>query len=456
LLDARLPVGATPEHCRLKEDSFMRRLTWVALLAVLVAPAMFATGSSEDLAGQEIVVFTWDVAGPETSMVIQYVPEFTKATGIKVNYSAMGFGDVATKAATIFAAGSDAVDVIATWKSTINQFGAPGYLTDITDLLPKGYADGMTTALNSFKYKGRILGMPVMQSFRFFYYNKKLFKDAGLDPEKPPKTWAEAMQMAKTLTRDTNGDGKIDQWGMLPTGIGDADNSVMDFQLLYYLCGGGPLFDANDAPTFNSPAGVKALKTYKDMFDLGVVDPASWTIDTGNDRRARYIQGVTAMVIEWPATWKTVNNAAASKVKGDIGIAVMPMIDQPASISGDEGLSISKFSKKQKAALEFLKYLTSPAVNKDSVLRLGWLPVQKSVAADNDVRANPNLLPMLKVADEQNKYFMDRFAAPYSSEVEKEALGVALVKAVKGEMSPEEALKWAEAKSKEIVASYKK
>jgi ABC-type glycerol-3-phosphate transport system substrate-binding protein len=189
---------------------------------------------------------------------------------------------------------------------------------------------------------------------------------------------------------------------------------------------------------------------------MGVVDPASWTIDTGNDRRARYIQGVTAMVIEWPATWKTVNQAAASKVKGDIGIATMPIIDQVASISGDEGLSISKFSKKQKAALEFLKYLTSPAVNKDSVLRLGWLPVQKSVAADPDVRSNPNLLPMLKVADEQNKFFMDRFAAPYSSEVEKESLGVAILKAVKGEMSIEEALKWAEAKSKEIVASYKK
>jgi hypothetical protein len=60
------------------------------------------------------------------------------------------------------------------------------------------------------------------------------------------------------------------------------------------------------------------------------------------------------------------------------------------------------------------------------------------------------------VAEVQNKSFIDRFATPYSAEVEKEALGIAILRAVKGEISPEEALKWAEAKSKDIVASYKK
>jgi multiple sugar transport system substrate-binding protein len=434
----------------------MRRLAWIALLAILVAPEVFAGGTAETLSGQEIVVFSWDVDKAESSLVIQHIPEFTKRTGIKVSHTAMAFGDVATKAATLFAAASDAVDVIATWKGMINQFAAPGYLEDITAALPAGYVDGMTSAVNSFKFKDRVYGVPYFQSFRFFFYNKKLFKEAGLDPDKPPTTWAEAARMAKATTKDVNGDGKIDQWGILPTGIGDADNSVMDFQLIYYLCGGGPLFDAGDAPTFNSPAGLKALKFYKELFDMNVVDPASWTIDSGNDRRARYVQGVTAMVIEWPATWTAATKGAASKIKDDVAVAPMPALDQMASISGDEGLSISAFSRKKKAALEFLKFISSPEINKENTLRVGWLPMQKSVAADPDVRANPSLLPMLKVADEQNKHFMDRFAAPYSSEVEKEALGVAIVKAVKGEMTPEEALKWAETRSKEIVATYKK
>jgi ABC-type glycerol-3-phosphate transport system substrate-binding protein len=434
----------------------MRRLVWIAVLAVLVAPAVFATGKTEALAGQEIVVFTWDVDKPDVSLVITHMPEFTKRTGIKVSQTAMSLGDVATKAATIFAAASDAVDVIATWKGTINQFGAPGYLEDITAQLPPGYAEGMTGAVESFKYKGRLYGVPYFQSFRFFYYNKKLFKEAGFDPEKPPATWAEAAKIAVATTKDLNGDGKLDQWGLLPTGIGDADNSVMDFQLIYYLCGGGPLFDDNDVPTFNSPAGIKALNFYTQLFKLNVVDPASWTIDSGNDRRNRFIQGVTAMVIEWPALWTLGTKGAASKIKDDLAIAPMPAFDQIASISGDEGLSISAFSRKKKAALEFLKFISSPEIDKENTLRVGWLPMQKATAADPQVRGNPTLLPMLKVAEVQNKYFMGRFAAPYSSEVEKEALGVAILRAVKGEISPEEALKWAEAKSKEIVASYKK
>ena len=216
------------------------------------------------------------------------------------------------------------------------------------------------------------------------------------------------------------------------------------------------LFDENDVATFNSPAGLKALKFYKSLYDLGVIDPASWTIGSGTDRRNRYIQGVTAMVIEWPALWTLATKSEASKIKSDVAICPMPAIDRIASISGDEGLSVSAFSGKKKAALEFIKFISSQAVNKENTLRVGWLPVQKSVAADPQVRANPTLLPMLTVAEEQNKYFMERFATPYGTEVTNEALGVAIVKAVKGEMTPEDALKWAADKSKDIVATYKK
>jgi multiple sugar transport system substrate-binding protein len=451
-----MPTMARQRPKSLKEEHGMRRFAWLAIFAVLVSPALFAGGGAESTAGQEIVVFSWDVDKPEVSLIAAHIPEFTKQTGIKVNHTMMSLGDLATKAATLFAAGSDAADVIATWKGTINQFVPPGFLEDITDKLPAGYADGMSGAINSFKFKNKVYGVPYFQSFRFFYYNKKLFKDAGFDPEKPPATWPEAMKIALATTKDVNGDGKLDQWGLLPTGIGDADNSVMDFQLMYYLCGGGSLFDENDVPTFNSPAGLKALKFYKELFETNVVDPASWTIDSGNDRRNRFIQGVTAMVIEWPALWTLATTSAASKIKSDIAIAPMPALDRVASISGDEGLSVSAFSRKKKAAVDFLKFISSPAVDKENTLRVGWLPVQKSTAADPAVRANPKLLPMLNVADIQNKSFIDRFATPYSAEVEKEALGIAILRAVKGEISPEEALKWAEAKSKDIVASYKK
>ncbi len=55
--------------------------------------------------------------------------------------------------------------------------------------------------------------MPVLQSVVTYIYNVDLFKKAGLDPKAPPETWAELEEAARKLTCDTDGDGKIDQWG---------------------------------------------------------------------------------------------------------------------------------------------------------------------------------------------------------------------------------------------------
>jgi len=436
----------------------MRKTVLFVAVALLVAALSFSAAQqekSEGLAGTEIVVLTWESGNPESSMIGVHLPGFEAKTGIKVNFTTMGFGDLHTRLATLFASKSDAIDVSAVWKGSVMRFAAPGYLYDITDDLDAGFADGMTAALNSFKYQDRIYGLPYMQSFRMFYQNKRLFREAGLDPNKAPATWDEMTAAAEATTRDTNGDGKLDQWGLLPTGIGDADNSVQDFELLFYLSGGSSLFDNGDNPTFNSAAGKKALTLYKELFDAGVVDPASWTIDSGGDRRARWIQGQTAMVFEWPSLWKLANSSDSSKVKGEVGLAPMPKIERIAGIGGDEGLAISAFSKKKAAGLELLKYISSTEINKENTLRVGWLPVQKSLLEDPDIRKNEVLAPMIDVAMVQNQYYMDRFAAPYSNEVANEALGLAIVDAVNGKRPIPDALAWAEQKSKEIVAKYK-
>lgn len=423
---------------------------------ILISCIAFVSGQSvaEDAAQKEIVLLTWQSGDPETSLIDVHLGEFESRTGINVNHTTMGFADLHTRIATLFASKSDAIDVFAAWKGTIQGFAKPGYIYDITDDLESEFIDGFTAALSSFIFNDRIYGLPYMQSFRMFYYNKELFAKAGFDPDKPPKTWDEVLTIAKATTIDSNGDGTVDNWGLLPTGIGDADNSVMDFALLYYLCGGGSLFDAENNPTFNSPAGEKALNTYKALYDADVIDPASWTIDSGNDRRARFIQGVTAMTIEWPSLWNKANNSAESKIQGKIGIAPIPAIDQIAGIGGDEGLAISAFSKNKASGLELLKFISGEEINRENTLRVGWLPVQKSLMEDPEVVNHPALKEMIKVALVQNQHFMARFATPYSNEVSNEALGVAIVDAVNGKISTSEALAMAEKLSKEIVAKY--
>ncbi|MFP4385412.1 MAG: ABC transporter substrate-binding protein [Spirochaetia bacterium] len=437
----------------------MKKYLCSILFLLMLGLPLFAMGGGEEesdtIEGSEIVVLSWESDNPQTSTVKAHLPAFEEQTGVKVNFTTMGFGDLHTRMATLFASKSDAVDVAAVWKGSVQRFAAPGYLYDISDDVSEDYVEGLTAAVDSFRYEDGLYGLPYFMSFRMFYYNKAIFRDAGLDPDNPPETWEELVAAAKATTKDTTGNGKVDQWGLLPTGIGDADNSVMDFQMLYYLSGGDGLFDENDNPTFNSPAGVKALTLYKELYEAEVVDPASWTIDSGGDRRARWMQGHTAMVFEWPSLWKQANTLESSKVKGDVGIAPMPKIERIAGISGDEGLAVSAFSKNKKAGVALLKFISSTEINKENTLRVGWMPTQVSLLTDPDIQDDPSLAPMMKVASVQNRYYMDRFAAPYSNEVSNEALGVAIVNAVEGSMGIEEALEWAEEKSKEIVASYK-
>ena len=71
------------------------------------------------------------------------------------------------------------------------------------------------------------------------YYNTKMFKEAGI--EKAATTWDEFVADAKKLTKDTNGDGKPDQWGFTAAGASVSANSHQAF--IRGLQNGGTLFD---------------------------------------------------------------------------------------------------------------------------------------------------------------------------------------------------------------------
>ncbi|RKX51948.1 MAG: hypothetical protein DRP30_07105, partial [Thermotoga sp.] len=64
------------------------------------------------------------------------------------------------------------------------------------------------------KYKGKICAIPYNISTPVLIYNKKLMKEAGLDPNHPPQTWDELLEYAKKITKDLNGDGEPDVWGL--------------------------------------------------------------------------------------------------------------------------------------------------------------------------------------------------------------------------------------------------
>lgn len=427
------------------------RIGLVLVVIALISSISIASASTaKRFAGTKLVVLSANDGLPEARIISPYIPEFEKETGIKVEWVEMAIGPLHSKLATLFAARSSEADVVWTGAAWTAEFGSAGYLQDITDWIEPELRSDLNPAMVAVTYKDRIYGLPKFLSIRNFLYNKRIFKECGLDPEEPPRTWGEFVEAAKKCTKDTDGDGKIDQWGVLNQ-YGREDSCVITYQEILILAG-GTMFDKDDRPAFGDPEGVLALKKLQELHELGVVDPASFGIASGTDKRTHFIQGKTAMEFGWAADYTLSNNPAVSKVVGEIGFALAPAITGEGGVmDGSEGYAISKFSKNKEAAYEFLKFIVRKEVQEDMCRRTGWMPVRASVFSSPTLReANP----LVEHVEKQMTQRVYRFAAPYAEEVIN-MFGNEILKVVKLEKDAERAIEDGVKTASEIVKRYR-
>ncbi|QQO07897.1 ABC transporter substrate-binding protein [Breznakiella homolactica] len=190
----------------------MKKTICALLALLLVCSAAFAGGSSEPAAA----------GGPVTIKVANYAllesgyEAFWK--GIKTNFEAQNpgitiewvtapYGEIMNQVINM-AGGGDKVDVIFGEIDWVPGLEDAGLAAPITDILPQEFInDFYPDVINSFKINGKAYGIPLYISPYVLYYNKELFRQAGLDPNKPPATYDEMLAMAEKLSqlKDSNG-----------------------------------------------------------------------------------------------------------------------------------------------------------------------------------------------------------------------------------------------------------
>jgi multiple sugar transport system substrate-binding protein len=417
-------------------------LTVIALAASLVPGALAA----RPFEGVRLVILSASDGAPGYKIISPYIPQFEQETGAKVEFTEMSQDALHAKMATVLAARSADVDLFWTWSGFTAEFAYGGLFKDMSDKLSQAELDDLVPgAMEAVSYKTRVYGLPKFFSIRSFYYNKRMFAAAGLDPTRAPRTWDEFVEAAKKTTNAREG-----RWGVLHD-YGSNNSLLINFQEHLVLTG-GRLFDNNDNILFNNELGVEALQRVVDLNKLGVVDPASFGIGEGPVKRARWIKGNNAMEWGWAADYNMSLDPSISSIVDQVAVGLIPGIRvRSAALTGSEGYALSTFSKNEKAAVEFLKFITRASVQKDMTRRTGWYPVRKSVFADPDLtKGNPLML----AAKLQSQYPTYRFAAPYTSEV-NDLLGPQLLAAIKGEKSAKQALDDAAAQIRPVVAKYK-
>src|SRR4051812_46708667 len=160
------------------------------------------------------------------------IAQFTKQTGVKVNFKVIPWPNLFNNITTAITSGQgpDVLNIGNTWSATLQSTGAFLPFEGDSAKAIGGLDKFLKTSLAASGKPGQApTSVPIYGLSYGLFYNKKLFKAAGISS--PPKTWSEFVDDAKKLTKDTNGDGKPDQWGVAVEGASITENAHWAFIL---------------------------------------------------------------------------------------------------------------------------------------------------------------------------------------------------------------------------------
>ena len=314
--------------------------------------------------------------------------EFTKDTGIGVNIveGAASSSDHYSQLVRDFQGKSSAFDVMMVDVIWPGSF-AP-YLVDLKPYFSaaeiKQQAPGI---IANDTVGGHLVAMPWFGDFGILYYRTDLLKKYGFSH--PPKTWDELTSMATTIT---NGEQKTNKnfYGFVFQG--NSYEGLTCDALEWLASSGTPNFIVNGKADLNNPAAIKMLTMAKGW--VGTISPRGVTSAQEEDARNVFDSGNAAFMRNWPYAYSL--SQASPKVKGLFDVTTLPAEpgSKPVGAVGGWQLAVSKYSKNIPASVEFVRYMTSPAVERFSALFGTYVPTIASVANDPAVRAaNPYLKP---------------------------------------------------------------
>lgn len=241
-------------------------------------------------------------------------------------------------------------------------------------------------------YQGRLIGLPLYVDGGLLYFRKDLLEKYGFPV--PPTSWDNLKIVAKTIQEKERA-GNPNFWGFVWQGA--QYEGLTCNALEYFVSAGGGFIDEKGVSVIDSAANLKALTFMKDLIQTEKISPPNTFTDMKEEEvRQVFHQGNALFERNWPYAW-SLHQATDSPVRGKVGLTSLPGFDdrKGASTLGGWHIVVSRFSDKKKEAVAFLKFVTSPSLQKMFALELGWNPGRMSVYDDDAVLVkNPALGPL--------------------------------------------------------------
>ncbi|MBP7303502.1 MAG: ABC transporter substrate-binding protein [Thermotogaceae bacterium] len=348
----------------------------IALFMLILTTASFAA---------PVVIRFWHCydAGIAKQTIDQLVADFNKSHDGKIQVEALGisFWDYWDKLRISIAAGQEP-DVFVNDLGDVGMRASSGILLDLAPYLKKAGIDANKTffksPLDMCRWKTGIYALPFETDIRLLFYNKDLFVKAGLDPNRPPKTWNELWQYADKITKkDSKGDYEV---------LGFNPMYAQSYFWMYVWGNGGDFLDKDGNLVVNSPIVVKSLTEWKQMVDrLGLEKIQKFNATYPLGLNDAFINKKLGMVIQ--------NNTFFSQLRDyapdlNYGVVQIPYPVKPVSWSNGFSIEASSRSRYKDAAAEFIIYLTNKSSAYLFAKNVTSLVGNKEAASSPDLMSN--------------------------------------------------------------------
>lgn len=329
---------------------------FILVLLVLSVLTVWAAGEKEKAAAPKVLTF-WTLQQADIdiqSAQQNAVKDFEKEFNCKVEVTAFPYVELRDKM-LVAVAGGQGPDLLLLDQIWVAQYAAANFVVPLDDFVSKSNINGndyFPGAWGAGIYKKKLYGVPFdVGVWALLYYNKTMFKDAGLDPEKPPVTWDDFLAYGKKLT----GNGKYGT--AIWVGQGDAVQCMTD--AFTFSAGGKIVDDMSTKAELNSPAGIKGLDFWKACD--GISPPGS-VGRSEEDSFKLFTAGQVAMFFYGEWGQDTIKTRAPDM---NYGMALLPKPQGGESVGcfGGFNIAINKNCANKDLAFEFIKFSTKKEVN---------------------------------------------------------------------------------------------
>jgi len=363
-----------------------KRLLLILLIVVVLLAAIVIAGCAKSeegsgaeegsLEGTKITVILPENEADTIGFGKAKTEEFTKETGIEVEFISKGWEAVADDVLGDLASGGGTYDVIEFDNAWIAKFIENEWVAPLDEFMTEEIKSGMVPGLlELFSSGGNHYGIVWNNDTRFYMYNQAMLSDAGL--EAPPKTWDEVSALSKKI----GGYAYMDTYKQEQMGTNELMFAVYSF--------GGNFIDPQGNPIVNTDAGVKEAYTWlAQAYKDGVFGKSALTMDYEEVAQSFNNGDFPLMLQAWPGVYADSNDETLSKIVGDVNVADYSVSKTGAEqvvLTLPEAMAITTTSQNKEAAWKYIEYMSSKEVDKERAEKTGALPIWSDLYNDSSL-----------------------------------------------------------------------